>query len=90
MKMEIQIDTHTLERAAERGTNKKEIIDVLNNGFSIPAKYGRLGKAKIYDFNRKRLGKFYKQKRVEVFYVIEKDRIITITVYVFYGEWEAE
>jgi len=88
--MEIQIDTHTLERAAERGTNKKEIIDVIKNGFSTPAKYGRLGKAKIYDFNKKRLGKFYKQKRVEVFYVIEKNRIITTTVYVFYGEWEVE
>jgi len=28
------------------------------------------------------------QKKVEVFYLIEKDFVITVTVYVFYGKWE--
>ena len=46
--MEIKIDSHTIERAEERGTNEKEIKDVINTGFSIPGKYGRTGKAKIY------------------------------------------
>jgi len=32
----------------------------------------------------------FPQKRVEVFYTIEEDVIITVTVYVFYGKWEAE
>ena len=45
--MEIKIDSHTIERAEERGTNEKEIKDVINTGFSIPGKYGRTGKAKI-------------------------------------------
>lgn len=85
--MEIEIDPHTLERAEERGTNEKEIIDVINAGFSIPAKYGREGKAKIYDFKQKRHNKYYEQKRVEVFYVAEGNRIITVTIYVFYGKW---
>ncbi|MEW6215574.1 MAG: hypothetical protein AB1478_10305 [Nitrospirota bacterium] len=48
--MEIQIDPHTLERAEERGTNEEEIKDVIRTGFSLPAKYGRRGKAKIYEF----------------------------------------
>ena len=86
--MEIQIGPHSLERAEERGTNEEEIIDVINTGFSIPGKYGHMGKAKIYDFNQKRHGKFYEQKRVEVFYTIERDIMITVTVYVFYGKWE--
>ncbi len=86
--MEIQIDSHTLERAEERGTNKKEVIDVINTGFSIPAKYGRIGKAKIYDFRQQRHKKYYEQKRVEVFYTIEENVIVTVTVYVFYGKWE--
>lgn len=86
--MEIQIDSHTLERAEERGTNEDEIRDVIQTGFSIAAKYGRIGKAKIYDFKHTRLNKFYEQKRVEVFYTIERNKIITVTVYVFYGEWE--
>jgi len=86
--MEIQIDQHTLERAEERGTNENEIIDVINTGFSISAKYGRIGKAKIYNFKQRRNRKYYEQRRVEVFYIIEKDVIITVTVYVFYGKWE--
>lgn len=87
--MEIQIDPHTLERAEERGTNENEIRDVVYTGFAIPAKYGRMGKAKVYEFKQMRLDKYYEQKRVEVFYTIEGDKIITVTVYVFYGKWEA-
>ncbi|MBI4547687.1 MAG: hypothetical protein HY707_06900 [Ignavibacteriae bacterium] len=87
--MEIQIDNHTLERAEERGTNEKEIIDVIHTGFSIPAKFGRIGKAKVFEFKQNRRNKFYEQKRVEVFYMIERNKIITATVYVFYGKWES-
>jgi hypothetical protein len=86
--MEIQIDSHTLERAEERGTNEGEIKDVIQTGFSIPAKYGRIGKVKVYEFKQNRLNRYFEQKRVEVFYTIEGDRIVTITVYVFYGKWE--
>jgi len=88
--MDIFIDPHTLERAEERGTDENEIIDVINAGFSIPAKYDRLGKAKIYSFQKQRHGKFYNQKRVEIFYTIVENRVITVTVYVFYGDWEGE
>jgi len=86
--MEIQIDPHTLERAAERGTHEKEIKDVIQSGFAIPAKHGRIGKAKVYNFKQKRHNKYYEHKRVEVFYIIEQTKIITVTVYVFYGKWE--
>jgi len=86
--MEIQIDPHTLERAEERGANEAEIKDVIYTGFSIPAKYGRIGKAKVYEFKQNRHNKHYDQKRVEVFYLIEGDKIITVTIYVFYGKWE--
>jgi hypothetical protein len=85
--MEIQIDSHTLDRAKELGANEKEITDVIETGFSIPAKYGRIGKAKTYKFEQKRLNKYYEEKRVEVFYTIEGNRIVTVTVYVFYGKW---
>lgn len=86
--MEIQIDPHTLEKAKERGANEDEIEDVIETGFPISAKYGRIGKGKVYNFGQKRHGKYYKQKRIEVFYAIERNMIITVTVYVFYGGWE--
>ena len=64
--MDIQIDAHTLERAEERGASADDIRDVIVSGISIPAKYGRLGKTKTYDFKMYRLGRYYEHKRVEV------------------------
>jgi hypothetical protein len=86
--MRIQIDQHTLERAEERGTSEEEITDVIESGFEIPAKHGRIGKAKVYQFKKERHGRKYEQKRVEVFYVKEEELFVTVTVYVFYGKWE--
>ena len=85
--MKIQIDPHTLERAKERGASEEEIKDVIGKGSPIPGKHGRMGKTRTYGFDRKRHGKYYEEKRIEVFYIQEKDVIITVTVYVFYGKW---
>ena len=87
--MEIRIDPHTLERAKERGADAQEIREVILSGIDIPAKYGRKGKAKVYNFRDLRHGKFYEQKRIEVFYLVEDEVIITVTVYVFFGQWES-
>ena len=86
--MEIRIDPHRLERAEERGTNEEEIKEVINSGISIPARYGREGRAKSYEFKQERHERYYEQKRVEVFYAVERDATVTVTAYVFYGKWE--
>ena len=86
--MEIRIDPHTLERAEERGASESEIQDVVNTGFPVPAKHGRTGRGKVYDFGQSRYNEYYRQKRVEVYYIVEGDAITTVTVYVFYGSWE--
>ena len=88
--MEIQTDPHALERAEERGTSAEEIRDVLNTGSPLRAKYGRTGKAKVFEFNHERHGRYYEHKRVEVFYTVERGVFVTVTVYVFYGKWEGE
>lgn len=86
--MDIQIDSHTLGRAEERGASEQEIRDVIETGAPVSAKRGRLGKAKVYEFGQMRHNRQYDQKRIEVFYVAEGDKAITVTVYVFYGKWE--
>lgn len=88
--MEIIIDPHTLERAQERGTNEKEIIDVIQTGKSISAKYGRHGRSKVYDFKEQRNKKYYEQKKVEVYYITKGSKVTTVTTYVFYGKWEEQ
>ena len=79
---------HTLDRAKERGTNLKEIEDVLRTGFPISAKYGRMAKAKVFEFRKERNGVYYDQKRVEIYYIMEGNTAVTATVYVFYGKWK--
>jgi hypothetical protein len=86
--MNIQIEPHTLQRAEERGTNIEEIQTVLEYGTEIPARGNRKAKAKVFTFKKERLGKYYEEKRVEVIYVEEGELIVTVTVYVFYGEWK--
>ena len=88
--MDIRIDSHTRERAAERGASSEEIIEVITSGHPIPAKYGRRGKSKVFDFNKTRLGKYYEQKKIEVFFATEGDVIVTVTVCVFNGKWEID
>ena len=88
--MSIRIDPHTAARATERGTSESEIRDVMETGHPIPTRQGRLGKAKVYAFGQQRLGRTYAEKRVEVIYVLEQDVAVTVTVYVFFGEWKDE
>ena len=79
---------HALQRALERGTDRAEVEDVLATGVPAPARSGRLGKAKLFLYQRVRNGTEYRQKRVEVYYVQEGDALFIMTVYVFYGAWE--
>ena len=86
--MEILISRHALKVAQRRGASTEEIEEVILSGFPIPAKYDRIGKGKIFPFQREWYGRYHLQKRVEVFYVVEENAIITVTVLVMYGEWE--
>lgn len=48
--MKFQIAPHTLERANERRATENEIIEVLETGNSISAKYGKIRKIKNISF----------------------------------------
>ncbi len=85
--MKIQIEPHTLLRAQERGALLNEIEETIISGIAETAKNNRFSKSKVFSFNSERNGKFYPEKKLEVFYVIENEIIITITVYVFYGKF---
>jgi len=86
--VKIKIGPHILLRAKEHGTNKREIIDVIKTGNKTLAKYNHIANSKVFNFNGKWLGKYYNQKMVKVFYTIKENTIITLTVYVFYGNWK--
>lgn len=85
--MYIQIEPHTLLRAIERGAFEEEIRETIITGLEISAKGNRLGKTKAFNYNQYRNEKFYEHKKLEVYYVIEDEKIVTVTVYVFYGKF---
>ena len=85
--MKIRIEPHTLIRAAERGASESEIIDTLMSGQAVEAKRTRLAKAKLFPFHQQRNGSFYEEKKIELYYVIENEEYVTVTVYVFYGKF---
>ena len=87
--MEFRISDHAARRAAERGASTAEIEEVLRSGSAIPAKYGRMAKAKAFAYGAQRNGVYYEQKRVEVYYMMEEETAVIVTAYVFYGKWEA-
>ena len=88
MHVPIRIDPHAAGRAEERGAGSEEIRATIETGTPIPTGRGRKGRAKVFPFGKKWLGRPYDQKRVEVVYATEGDDIIVVTVYVFYGKWE--
>ena len=83
--MNIQIEPHTLQRAIERGATEAEIKDVISTGGNIFGKSERLGKSKVFSFLAVRNNKYYEEKKLEVYYVIENAIIITVT-FMFFTE----
>jgi len=72
----------------EQEISEDEIEDVLMTGKEFHGKSGRRGKFKVFDYKRKREGRFYQQKRIEVIYAHEGNTLVTITAYSFFGKWE--
>ena len=52
------------------------------------AKENRQKKTKVFAYSKERNGKFYEQKKIDVIFVSEQTKLITVTVYVFYGKFE--
>jgi hypothetical protein len=85
--VKIKIEPHTLVRGNERGASEDEIVNTLENGTDLVGKRGRMGKSKVFEFQMERNGLLYKEKKIDVYYVIEDGFIVTVTVYVFYGKF---
>lgn len=71
--MEIRLDKHTIEQMTKRGTNEAQIKEMLNEATECDAQYGRKRKSKVFNYNKMWCGKYYKEKKMEVIYILEKD-----------------
>ncbi len=79
---------HLKARMRQRGISLEDINQTLSEGWeSTEAKSGTFGKVKVFTYNDKWEGRFYKQKEVTVFYKITKGMdIILLTAIARYGQ----
>lgn len=69
---------------AERGAEEREVIEAILSGERVPAKRGRQGYRKNFQYNQVWGGRTYAIKQVLAIVVHEEDRAVVVTVYTFY------
>jgi hypothetical protein len=83
----ITIDPHALERMTRRGASEAEVIAAIQSGTRQSAKRDRLRAVKRFPVSTPRGP--YTAKDVVPIFVEEADRIVVVTVYVYWStQWE--
>ena len=75
---------HALEQIPDRGTTIQEVEAAIRTGEPASAKGERLAYRKNFPFRKKWKGHHYALKQVMPIVVEESDKIVVVTVYVFY------
>ena len=84
MTKSIDFSKHALDQMKERGASESEVIDTIRSGEKVPAKQGRQGYRKNFQYNQVWGGKQYATKQVMAIIVDEPNAIVVITVFTFY------
>ena len=80
----IVFSRHALDQAHERGATEDEVRQAISEGESVPARGARGGYRLNFPFGRSWGGQVYAIKQVMPIVAEEADRIVVVTVYVFY------
>jgi hypothetical protein len=78
--MAIWFHPHARERLEERGATEDEAAATVENGERFPAKFGRTGFRRNFEFNAEWGGKHYGTKQVEVYAVQQGEDWLVITI----------
>ena len=82
--IEIVFSQHVMDQMVDRGTSEEEIKLTIRDGEEVPAKKGRKSYRKNFNFESYWKGKYYSTKQVIPIVKEESDKIVVITVYVYY------
>lgn len=80
----IRFSRHALFQMTERGATPEEVIAAVRLGEQLPAKRGRKGFRKNFQYERLWGGRYYSIKQVLAIVAVETEALIVITVYTFY------
>ena len=79
--MSVRLHPHALERLVERGATESEVVATVESGERFPAKFGRAGFRRNFQFDTEWNRKRYATKQIEA-YAVEEDGWYVITVIV--------
>jgi len=80
----IEFSPHAREKMLDRGASESEVQAAIRIGNSEPARKGRLMFRKNFAFNSKWRGKHYAVKQVAPVIAEEANRLVVVTVFVYY------
>ena len=80
----IVFSNHALKQMPDRGATPEEVELSIRAGERVPAKQGRAAFRKNLPFGQMWKGKHYEIKQVMPIVTEESDKIVVVTVYVFY------
>jgi hypothetical protein len=80
----VEVSLHAREKMQDRGTTESEVIAAIRTGSPEPARKGRLMFRKNFAFNSQWREKHYAVKQVAPVVTEEADRVVVVTVFVYY------
>lgn len=80
----VEFSVHVRDKMLDRGAGEEEVLLAIRAGSSEPARGGRVMFRKNLDFHRQWRGKHYAVKQVAPVVAEEMDRLVVVTVYVYY------
>ena len=84
METKLVFSSHAKDQLADRGTNEAEVAETVREGERQSAKHGRISFRKNFPFEKEWKGRYYSSKQVMPIVAEESDRLVVVTVYVFY------
>ena len=76
----VRLHPHARERMQERGATEEEIQATVAQGEQFPARFGRTGFRRNFQFDQEWRGRHYSTKQVEVYAVQQGADWLVITV----------
>ena len=77
---------HARQRLAERRTTEDEIVQAILDASWVRTDQGRYAVTKWYSFGQEHGGSFYAGKDVRPIFVDEGERIVVVTLYVYFNQ----
>lgn len=80
----ITFSKHALEQMAERGATADEVEEAIRLGEEVPAKRGRRGFRRNFQYEQIWGGRTYAIKQVLAIVAEEPEELVVVTVFAFY------